>query len=73
MKLIYLKSALNYDSFDVALATKMQFFEFWLLLSRVAPYSSLQFPFFLFFPSVRYHELFDLKEFICYKIKLFLF
>ena len=40
MKLIYLKSALKCDSFDVALVPKFQFLEFWLLLSRVAPYYS---------------------------------
>ena len=49
MKLIYLKSALKCDSFDVAIDIKIQFFRvlvtiepgrsllFWLLLSRVAP------------------------------------
>ena len=41
MKLIYLKSALKCDSFDVAICTKIPFFfYFWLLLSRVAPYYS---------------------------------
>ena len=41
MKLIYLKSALKCDSFDVAIDIKIPFFlEFWLLLSRVAPYYS---------------------------------
>ena len=39
MKLIYLKSALKCDSFDVAIGIKIPFFlEFWFLLSRVAPY-----------------------------------
>ena len=37
---MYLKSALKCDSFDVAIDIKFQFFEFWLLLSRVAPYYS---------------------------------
>ena len=40
MKLIYLKSALKCDSFDVAIDIKIHFLEFWLLLSRVAPYYS---------------------------------
>ena len=40
MKLIYLKSALKRNSFDVAIDIKIQFLEFWLLLSRVAPYYS---------------------------------
>ena len=40
MKLIYLKSALNYDSFDVALGTKMQFFR---VLVTIEPGRSLQF------------------------------
>ena len=34
MKLIYLKSVLKYNSFDVAIGVKIQFFRFWLLLSR---------------------------------------
>ena len=47
MKLIYLKSELKCDSFDVAIGIKIPFFWFWLLLSRVAPYYSC------------YHELFE--------------
>ena len=40
MKLIYLKSALKSDSFDVGylLVSKFRFLEFRLLLSGVAPY-----------------------------------
>ena len=41
MQLLYLKSALKCDSFDVTIGIKIQdFLEFWLLLSRVAPYYS---------------------------------
>ena len=40
MKLIYLKSALKYNSFDVAIGIKIPFLDFWLLLSQVAPYYS---------------------------------
>ena len=39
-KLICLKSALKLDSFDIAIGIKILFLEFWLLLSRVAPYYS---------------------------------
>ena len=50
MKLIYLKSSLKCDSFDIAINIKIQFFKFWLLLSRIAPYYNFV-----------YHELFDQK------------
>ena len=40
MKLIYLKSALKCDSFDVAIGIEIPFLELWLLLSRVARYYS---------------------------------
>ena len=40
MKLIYLKSALKRDFFDVTIDIKIPFLEFRLLLSRVAPYYS---------------------------------
>ena len=39
MKLVYVKSALKYDSFDVTIGINF-FLEFRLLLSRVAPYYS---------------------------------
>ena len=40
MKLIHLKSKLKCDCFDVTIGIKFPFLEFWLLLSRVAPYYS---------------------------------
>ena len=41
MNLINFKSALKYDSFDVGIGITIPFLEFWLLLSRIAPYYSL--------------------------------
>ena len=57
MKLIFLKSALKCDSFDVGIGIKIPFLEFWLLLSRVAPLLSRA--------TVRYHELFDCVWLCC--------
>ena len=57
MKLIYLKSALKCDSFDVAIDIKIQFFG---VLVTIEPGCS--------FTTVRYHELFDVpikSVFIC--------
>ena len=48
MKLIYLKSALKCDSFDVAIGIKIPFFR---VLVTIEPGRSLL--------LVRYHELFD--------------
>ena len=48
MKLIYLKSALKCDSFDVAIDIKIQFF--WVLVT-IEPDR-----------SIRYHELFDMES-----------
>ena len=41
MKLIYLKSALKGDTFDVTIGIKIPFLEFWLLLGRAAPYYTI--------------------------------
>ena len=48
MKLIYLKSALKFDSFDVAIGIKIPFFR---VSVTIEPGLS--------FTTVRYHELFD--------------
>ena len=67
MKLIYLKSALKCDSFDVAIDIKIQFFR---VLVTIEPGSLLT--------TVRYHELFDyncsfLNEFVLHLQDFFLF
>ena len=49
MKLIYLKSALKCDSFDVAIGIKIPFFR---VLVSIEPGRSLI--------TVRYHELFEM-------------
>ena len=49
MKLIYLKSELKFDSFDVSIGTKIPFFR---VSVTIEPGRSLI--------TVRYHELFDI-------------